>query len=587
MAQRLRGLLWLGLLAVALVLPWTGVSSRWIQIAAMIGINTLLAQGMNIVGGYAGQISLGQAGIYAAGAYGSAVLSLRFGLPVWCSIPGGVAAAMVVGAIVALPAERVRDFYLGMVTLGFGAVAFEVLQFWEPVTGGFMGLSNIPSPTLRNLLVAGHLVTLAEFYLGVVVLVAVFTVLNANLVQSHIGRGFVAVSASDAVPSCFGIPPGRTKHLAYVASAAWCGLAGGLYAHLTAFISPEAFDLWTSIAMVVMAVFGGFRTFAGPFLGAAFFTLLPEVTQDFKDYQLLVYGLVLLGSYTLLPRGLAGLIKGRPTYLRRRPEPRPDAEVTPVTRTALRIEGLSKSFGGLQALRDVSFEVAAGTVHGLLGPNGSGKSTLVNVVSGIFPATAGQASCGGRPLGGLKPFQVVGRGLIRTFQNPQLLAGMSVRENVMAGAHGRFRGLVAGALLRTPRFRRVEAEVASHADAILERVGLLADADRPATDLPYGKKRLLDVARCLAADPSVLILDEPAAGLSEPELEQLASLLRDLNRGGMTVLLIEHHLDFLFGLVDAVTVLDGGVVIFDGAPAAARRAPQVVEAYLGSYAHAA
>ena len=587
MRGRFHLVLGLGALAVALALPFVGLSSRWLQLLALLGINVLLAQSMNIVGGFAGQISLGHAGLFAAGAYGSAVLSVQAGWPVWLSVPAGVMIAMAVGLVVAFPAERVRDFYLGMVTLGFGVVANEVLQYWEPVTGGFMGLSSIPSPTLRNLVIAGHRVTLAEFYLATVLIVALATWLMANLVQSQIGRSFVAVSESDVVPSCLGIPPGRTKHLAYVASAAWAGLAGGLYAHLIAYISPEAFNLWTSVAILVMAVFGGFRTFAGPFLGAAFFTLLPEFTQDFKDYQLLVYGLVLLGSYALLPRGVAGLLRQRSAYIRVVAAPQEAGPIEIVRPKRLVIERLSKRFGGLHALSNVSLTVEPGTIHGLLGPNGSGKSTLVNVVSGIFPPSEGRVTYGDRAIQGKKPFEIVRAGLVRTFQNPQLFAGMTVRENVLAAAHGRYAGLVPGAILRTPRFRRVEAAAAARADAILDRVGLAENAGDLGADLPYGKKRLLDVARCLAADPAILILDEPAAGLSEPELARLAALLRDLNRSGMTILLIEHHLDFLFGLVGSVTVLDHGEVIFDGSPEAARRAPQVVEAYLGAYAHAA
>jgi branched-chain amino acid transport system permease protein len=576
---------------VAAAFPFLGFSSRWTQLLALIGINTLLAQSMNIVGGYAGQISLGQAGIFAAGAYGSAVLSTKYLWPVWLSIPAGVAISMVVGLLVALPAERVREFYLGMVTLAFGIIAFEVLQYWTPVTGGFMGLSNIPSPILKSLTLFGLPINLSAYCAIIVGLLAAFTLLKRNLIRSYVGRAFVGVEGSDLAAASLGIRPGRTKHLAYVVSAAWAGLAGALYAHLTAYISPDSFNLWASVAILVMAIFGGLRTFIGPFLGAAFFTLLPEFTQGLKEYQLLAYGAILMLSYIFLPQGLAGLLKSRTAYIRHdRPaesqSSKSDAasgRMTPAADApAIEVRNLTKRFGGLVALGGVSFKVKTGSIHGLIGPNGSGKSTLVNCVTGIYEPSAGEVYCGSSRIDGIAPYRMVEFGIARTFQNPMMFAEMTVRESVLTGAHSRFRAGVVRSMLGVSGADE-EGRLVAQADAIIDEVGLGSYRNELASTLPYGQKRMLDLARSLATEPRILILDEPAAGLSEAELQQLAHLLRRLHAAGMTVLLIEHHLDFLFNLVDFVTVLDHGEVIFDGAPRDARRDARVIEAYLGNY----
>ena len=588
-------LLWGGVTAAFVALPFMGISSRWIQLLALIGINTLLAQSMNIVGGYAGQISLGHAGIFAAGAYGSAVLSTKLLWPVWLSIPGGIVIAMLVGLLVALPAERVKEFYLGMVTLAFGIIAFEILQYWTPVTGGFMGLSNIASPVLGNLTLFGQKVTLSGYCAMVMALVAAFTLLKANLIRSYVGRAFVAVEGSDLAAASLGIRPGRTKHLAYVASAAWAGLAGALYAHLTAYISPDSFNLWVSVSILVMAIFGGLRTFIGPFLGAAFFTLLPEFTQNLKEYQLLAYGGILMLSYIFLPHGLAGLLKSRTAYIKSAwlAAP-PDAKSAAAAgrlipaqgAAAIEIRHLVKRFGGLVALGDVNFKVQAGTIHGLIGPNGSGKSTLVNIVTGLYEPNAGEVLCGGSRIDGIAPYRVINFGVARTFQNPLMFAEMTVRESVLTGAHAQFRSGILSCMLGRSATATEEERLVAKADAIVEQVGLSAHRDELASTLPYGQKRMLDLARSLATEPRILILDEPAAGLSETELHQLGLLLRRLHADGMTILLIEHHLDFLFNLVDFVTVLDHGEVIFDGRPAEARKDARVIEAYLGNYAGA-
>jgi branched-chain amino acid transport system permease protein len=380
--------------------------------------------------------------------------------------------------------------------------------------------------------------------------------------------------------------------LAYVASAAWAGLAGGLYAHLTAYISPDSFNLWVSVSILVMAIFGGLRTFIGPFLGAAFFTLIPEFTQELKQYQLLAYGAILMCSYTFLPQGMAGLLKSRPGYIKgapvaagagRKGHGAPSRFILPAGAATIEVRNLVKRFGGLVALGGVDFEVKVGTIHGLIGPNGSGKSTLVNIITGLYQPNSGEVLCGGTRIDRIQPYRMISFGVARTFQNPLMFAEMTVRESVLTGAHAQFRSGVLSCMLGRRSSAAEEARLLAKADEIVEQVGLSAYRDGLASTLSYGQKRMLDLARCLATEPRILILDEPAAGLSEPELHNLGHLLRRLHSDGMTILLIEHHLDFLFNLVDSVTVLDYGEVIFDGRPADARRDAHVIEAYLGNY----
>jgi len=615
---------WAALGAAAIAWPWVA-SETWLALTMLIGINVLLAQSINILTGYAGQISLGQAGFFAIGGYTSALLMMELAFPLWLSLPAAVAFAMLVGFFLAFPAGRVQDFYLAMVTVSFGLIVQVIVKQWD-LTGGFQGLSGVPAPLLGNLTLFGLPLGERSYYFLIVSMVAIFTLLQVNLIRSYLGRSFVAVETSEIAASSVGISPGAVKRQAYAISAGIAGLAGVLYAHLMAFLGYETFSLWHSASILVMAVLGGLGTFIGPFLGAAVLTVLPHKLQVFQEHQLLIYGMLLLFSFLAFPRGIAGFLPLRSSFLRvdpsaigaplasgrtaraaqthddaatpggaatpqRQPSPpshggggdvRDAREVGPL----LSVKGLRKSFSGVAALGGVDMKVAPGEIHGLIGPNGSGKTTLVNLITGVYRIDGGSVHFDSQRIDGLPLHRVARIGLVRTFQNPHIFRRLSVRENVIVGAHPHFQSGFLRTLANLHRSRAEESGMIEKVDRILAQVGLASRADEQAIELPYGMQRMVDVARAIMCRPKLIVLDEPAAGLSEVELQHLGAVLRALRDSGVAVLLIEHHLDFLLGLVDRVTVLDYGEAIFEGSPMEVRRDERVIEAYLGTKAHA-
>jgi len=599
-----RAVPWLGLGAVVVVWPWVA-NETWTMLALLAGINILLAQSINVLTGYAGQISLGQAGFFAIGGYTSALLMIETGCPLWLSLPAAVGFAMFVGFLLAIPAGRVQEFYLAMVTVAFGLVVQVIVKQWD-LTGGFQGLSGVPAPVLGNLSLFGIPLGERGYYYLVVLMVVAASWFQVNLIRSYVGRAFVAVETSEIAAASLGISPGSVKRLAYTISAGLAGLAGTLYAHLMAFLGYETFSLWQSASILVMAVLGGLGTFVGPFLGAVVLTVLPHKLQAFQTHQLLIYGALLLLSYAAFPRGMAGFLRLQSSFLKVRPGPiaiaegrssavqgetieriekSGDAQV-PAGAPLLAVESLQKSFAGVRAVNGVSMAVSPGEIHGLIGPNGSGKTTLVNLVTGVYRLGGGMVTFGGERIDGLTLYQVARRGLVRTFQSPHIFRRLTVRENVIIGAHRHFRSGFWPTVANLGHAVAEEGEMLHRADRILVEVGLADRAQEQAVDLPFGMQRMVDVARAMMCRPRMIILDEPAAGLSEVELAHLGGVLRTLRDSGVTILLIEHHLDFLLGLVDRVTVLDYGETIFEGTPTGVRRDGRVIEAYLGASANA-
>lgn len=587
-------------LIIALGITAEFVSGSTVQIWSFVLINVLIAQSINVLTGIAGQISLGHAGFLAIGAYGSALLMKSLGLPLPVSLVAATLMGAAAGWILSFAAGRVREFYLAMMTLGFGMISYEVVREWTAVTGGVAGLPGVPSPALRTLAVFGVKLGAVGYFHLMLGVTAIVLWLLRNFITSPYGRAFFAIHVSEVAAGSIGIPRAGTKREAYTLSAALMGLAGGFYAHLVGYLGPESFHLHRSVEALVMAVVGGLGTLSGPVLGAVLFTYLPEQLQFFADYQFMVYGLILLLSFVLLPRGLAGLVLPRTQFIKRlTPLRSADGDrrgaeapaATPArddgTKPLLRVEGLAISFIGLRALDDVTLELKPGHILGLVGPNGSGKSTLVNVISGIYRPDAGRVVFEGRDITGLPDYRVARFGIIRTFQDPRLVPGFTVRENVLLGAHRLYRQNQLAAAVNWPSALREEKRMLAAADNVLEMAGLSALADSIVRDLPYGDQRMTELARVLLAGPRMVLLDEPTAGLSEGELKKLALVLQHLKKQDIAVVLIEHHMEFLRDLVDEVVVLNSGRVIYRGDMAGMYRSAQVIEAYLGGDSHAA
>jgi ABC-type branched-subunit amino acid transport system ATPase component/ABC-type branched-subunit amino acid transport system permease subunit len=552
----------------------------------VVFIYGIVAVGLNILAGYAGQLSLGHAALMAMGAYTTAILTKALapiaffaatGLHIWLGVIAGTAAAAALGALLAFPALRVRGPYLAMVTIAFGWVIFKVLQEWVPVTGGDLGLASIPKAQIGP-----YIFDTQSFYYVALALFVVALLLQHRLVGSHIGLAIRAMKHSEIAVSSVGINVHRLKVLVFVISAAFAGFGGTLFAHQQNYISPDNFQFFSSVFFLLAVLFGGAGTLLGPAIGAAVLTLLPEMLHDFEKFRLIVYGGFILVTLYFLPNGVMGLLE-RPSATRAdsksagRDAVQPDFAAT--AGASLELNNVSKSFGGLQALRDVSFRIVPGSIHALIGPNGAGKTTLINVVTGFYRADGGAILLDGQAANIASMHDAARRGIVRTFQTIKLFGNMTVLEHVLIGLachSGAGSSLLGRAQAREQAARNLVA-----ARQLIALVGLSRFEQAPSSTLAYGHRRLLEIARALAVRPKVLLLDEPAAGLMAEEIALLAKIIRKLRAAGMTVLLIEHHIDLVVSISDRVTVLDYGAVIADGPPAAVQRDKRVIAAYLG------
>ena len=581
------------LLALALVIGAAAgfASLSAVQLGSFLVINILLAQSINLLTGLAGQISLCHAAFFGIGSYGSAIFMRDLGLPLPATLAIGTLASAFFGYLLSFPSGRVREFYLAMMTLGFGMIFYEVAKEWTGLTGGVMGFSGIPSPELKNLNVFGFPFTSVWYFRFMLATLVVVLYLLRNFMQSHYGRAFYAVHVSEVAAGSMGISKAATKRRAYALSAAVAGLAGAFYAHLVGYLGPESFGLHKSVEALVMGVLGGLGSLVGPVLGAALLTYLPDRLQVFAEYQFMIYGAILMVSFIFMPRGLAGLLPGRTRFskspARANREEMPAAPHRFATseirgEDLLEVRDVSMSFSGLLALDGVSLSLPRNHVMALVGPNGSGKSTLVNVVSGIYRPTSGRVVLRGTDITGWKDYAVARKGVIRTFQDPRNVSNFTVRENILLGAHHLYRHGQIAAALNFPSALREERAYLRKVEEVMEVTGLVTVADEIMRDLPYGYQRIAEVARAVVSDPDVILLDEPAAGLSDVELVRLDRLIRRLRGRNIGIVLIEHHMDFLNDLVDDVTVLDGGKVIYRGGMEGMRSDPAVVAAYLGA-----
>jgi len=448
-----------------------------------------------------------------------------------------------------------------------------------------MGLPGVPSAALKTLRVAGLPLDAAGYFQFVLAITVLVLLGLRNLTQGRLGRAFSALAASEVAAGSIGISAGRTRRQAYALSGALAGLAGGLYAFLVGYLGPDSFNLSRSIEVLVMAVVGGLGSVAGQVISVVVFTFLPERLQIFAEYQFIVYGLILTFSLLVLPKGIGGLLFTPPRFIRpsalRAASGPGGGAAGPAPGLPLSVAGVTLRFGGLVALDNVSIELRPGRITALVGPNGSGKSTLVNVITGLHRPASGSVRLGGADITGLPAHAVAAARVVRTFQDPRLVPHFTVRENLLLGAHRLLRHGVLSALLRLPAATREEAEQLRAAQTALTLCGLVPVADRPIDTLPYGTRRMAELGRALLARPGVLLLDEPAAGVSEAEMERLAQVIRDMRDMGIAVLLIDHHMDFLSDLADDVVVLDSGRVIFRGDMAGMRADPAVIAAYLG------
>ena len=581
----------LAILVAALVLAPFLLPTFQLFVVSLALVYTIAILGVNIVMGYAGQVSLGQAGFAGIGAYATALLMTELGLPFWLALPPAALLAAAFGYLLSFPALRLGPVYVAMVTFGFGLVVFFVAQNWYELTNGPNGIV-VPPPE-----VFGVVLYADRFHIVVAIFLVVLYWLARNLVDSAYGRAFVAIRESQLAAQAMGVNLAHYKTVAFAIGAFYAGVSGSLFAVLSEFVNPDAFVFVVSILYVTMGILGGMGYLAGAAIGGLIMAVLPEVLRGAAEYKDFLTGLMLLLLLIFLPRGVMGLIERiapRPAPAREdREAAAPALGAVPAPSSSepaqvlLEVRGLGKHFGGLRAVHDVSFEVRRGEILGVIGPNGAGKTTVFNLISGIHAPSQGEMAFGGRPLSDMAPHARTALGLGRTFQNLELFGQMTLLENVMVGAHARVQAGLFAAFARPHAQRREEAELRRRALALLGYVGLAHLAHERADGLSFGHQRLLEVARALASGPRLLMLDEPAAGLSSGELDFLMRIMRGIrDEFGITLLLIGHTMRFIMGLSDRIVVLDQGELIAEGTPAEIRADRRVVEAYLGAAADA-
>jgi len=570
------------LFVIGVTFPLFG-GGYWGVIATRACVYWVLVSGLNLVVGFAGQIAIGWVALLTLGAYTTSVLTagnVMAPLSPYLALAISAVFGAIFGVIVGLPALRLRTFYFAITTLGFATIVTQVALAWQSVTGGGVGVAGPIFPPPFS--------TKWGFYYFCFGLASICTWMTANIAASRFGRALTAIRDAEVAAESCGIAKPALLITVFLFSGAVASVAGGLFASLQSYITPDAFTLDLSVLFFIAILIGGRGSILGPLLGTILLTVLPEFAAPLVAWSTFLYAVLLLVIVLAMPGGIAELLdfkNRRPLETGRaiipRPELLPRLLGAPSDAGTLTLEQVALSFGGVRAIDSLDLEIRLGQVHGLIGPNGSGKTTTLNVISGYYAQQSGVVRLNGTALPILERHRRAQMRIARTFQTPRIVGSASVLENVMIGGTIDGEATFVESLLSLPRHRRDETKLRDTAMLALATVGLERLAPVRADRLQHSELRFTEIARALMLRPAYLLLDEPAAGLSADEISRLGALVLAIARAGTGVLLVEHHADLIFDICHHVTVLNLGKMLAAGTPAEIRSHREVVSAYLG------
>ena len=573
---------------VMLVLPALPLPDFWITQLNYIGLYAIVSLGLVLLTGVAGLTSFGQAAFVGVGAYTAAFLATKMGVSPWLTLFIGMGLSVVVALVLGAITLRMSGHYLPLATIAWGLTIYYTMSNMDWL-GKYDGILGVPPITLGGInLGSGR---------GIYLLIWLFALAGAvavmHLLDSRPGRAIRSLKTGTTMAEAMGISTLRYKIIAFVLAAVLASVSGWLFAHFQRTVNPSPFGLNKGIEYLFMAVLGGVGHVWGAFVGAGVVkliedqlqVLLPKIIGTSGNFEIIVFGLVLVAVLKYAPNGLWTFITDRlPRRNRVRDwadAPKLPARDKPARGTPLlEVDAVRKEFGGLVAVNDVSFDMNAGDIFGLIGPNGAGKSTTFNLITGVLSLTRGQVRFAGQRIDGLPSRAIARRGVSRTFQHVKMIPEMTVLENVALGGYLRSSSGTLRAMLRLDRAE--ERCLFAEAEAQLRRIGMAEQMHELAGNLALGPQRLMEIARALCTDPSLLLLDEPAAGLRHKEKQALAAVLRQLKAEGLSILLVEHDMDFVMGLVDRIVVMEFGTRLIEGTPQEVQASPAVRAAYLGT-----